>query len=350
MQHSARVGQIDRSWSANQYLSQRRVYAARANMSSHIAESRDDPSISVVVPLFNEESTVALMLETVESVLGSMPRTDHEIVCVDDGSSDSTLDLLIEARTELANLKVVVLSRNFGHQAAVTAGLDHASGDVVLVIDGDLQDDPRVLPRFVEEYKKGADVVYAVRVDRPDGVLRRLGYAVHYRLLSMVSDSPVQVQSGDFALLSRRVVDLMIAMPERQRYLRGLRSWVGLRQVGVEVARQERVAGESKYGIGGLASLAFDGIFAFSRVPLRIATVLGLLTVLAGFLYGLFVVIARLAGAEPQGFATLALLQVGFSGMLLLVLGVIGEYVGRIYDEVKQRPIYVVDQVLEQGL
>lgn len=310
---------------------------------------RTEPSITVAIPLHNEAESVEELLRRVDEVLSSIPGQHHEIVCVDDGSSDRTLDLLLDARAYYPHLRVVSLSRNFGHQAALSAAFEHSSGDAVLAMDGDLQDDPAVLRQFLDEYKAGADVVFARRRNRPDGVLKRFAYSTHYRLLALISESPVQVDSGDFALLSRRAVDLIVAFPERQRYLRGLRSWIGLNQVGVDVERQERYAGRSKYRLSALASLAFEGIFAFSRLPLRLATFLGLFTVMAGVLYGVYVLVSRLAGAPPQGFATLALLQIGFSGILLLVLGVIGEYVGRIYEEVKRRPIYVVDRVWEEG-
>lgn len=306
---------------------------------------RVEPSVTVAVPLHNEQESVSELLRRVAEVLDELPGSDHEIVCVDDGSRDRTLELLVEARAHYPQLKVVSLSRNFGHQAALSAAFEHSNGDVVLAMDGDLQDDPGVLPQFLDEYKSGADVVYALRRNRPDGLLKRFAYSMHYRLLAAISESPVQVDSGDFALLSRRAVDLIVSFPERQRYLRGLRSWIGLKQVGVDVVRQERYAGSSKYSLRALASLAFEGIFAFSRLPLRLATILGFLTVIVGALYGAYVLISRLAGAPPQGFATLALLQVGFSGILLLVLGVIGEYVGRIYEEVKRRPIFIVDRV-----
>lgn len=314
-------------------------------MSEH---QRNDPSVSVAIPLFNEEQTVDELLIRVTDALGQLPEGNHEIVCVDDGSSDSTLSRLLAQRNDYPLLRVVSLSRNFGHQAAVTAALDHAAGEVVLVMDGDLQDDPEALPRFIEEYKQGADVVYAKRANRPEGPLKRFAYALHYRLLATISDSPVQVDSGDFALLSRRAVDLIREMPERQRYVRGLRAWIGLNQVGIDVDRGERFAGDSKYSFKALLSLAFDGVFAFSRVPLRAASIMGLGVVVAGLAYGVYVLIDRLAGGAPQGFAALALLQILFSGVLLLVLGVIGEYLGRIYDEVKRRPIYVVGKVWER--
>lgn len=304
--------------------------------------------MSVAIPLFNEEETVEELLRRVTEVLSRLPGGDHEIVCVDDGSSDSTLSLLLALRERYPGLKVVSLSRNFGHQAAVSAALDNTDGDVVLVMDGDLQDNPEALPAFVEEFKRGADVVYAKRTSRPEGLLKRFAYSMHYRLLATISESPVQMDSGDFALLSRRAVDLIRDLPERQRYVRGLRAWIGLRQVGIEVQRDGRFAGNSKYSFRALLSLAFDGVFAFSRVPLRAASILGLIVVAAGLSYGVYVLIDRLAGGPPQGFATLALLQILFSGVLLMVLGVIGEYVGRIYDEVKRRPIYIVERVWEK--
>lgn len=312
-------------------------------------EPRLDPSVTIAVPLHNEEESVKELLRRVAEVLDDLPATGHEILCVDDGSTDKTLELLVEGRADNPHLKVISLSRNFGHQAALSAAFDHAKGDVVLAIDGDLQDDPAALPRFIEEYKAGADVVYARRKNRPEGAFKRIAYSLHYRLMAAISESPVQLDSGDFALLSRRAVDLLISFPERQRYLRGLRSWIGLKQVGVDVDRQERYAGTSKYSFRALGALAFEGIFAFSRLPLRIATVLGLLTVAGGLLYATYVLISRVFGVPPAGFSTLALLQIGFSGTLLLVLGVIGEYVGRIYEEVKRRPLYVVDRVWEDG-
>lgn len=312
-----------------------------------MTNARPAPTVTVAVPLFNEEQSVEELLSRISAVLDELPGSGHEILCVDDGSTDGTLEILIRAGDSYAGLRVVSLTRNFGHQAALSAALEHANGDVVMVIDGDLQDDPGVLPQFIAEYEAGADVVFARRINRPEGFIRRVGYAAHYRLLSTISETSVQVDSGDFSLLSRRAVDLITALPERQRYLRGLRSWVGLTQVGIDVERQERYAGQSKYSLRDLAALAFEGVFAFSRVPLRVASVLGFLTVGAGVFYGGFVLVNRIAGGPPQGFATLALLQIGFSGMLLLVLGVIGEYVGRIYEEVKRRPLYLVDRIWE---
>jgi polyisoprenyl-phosphate glycosyltransferase len=311
---------------------------------------RSYPQVTVAVPLFNEEQTVPVLLKAVSTVLDGLPmREGHEILCIDDGSDDRTLECLLAAQNSYPNLRIISLSRNFGHQAALSAALDHSVGHVVFVIDGDLQDDPAVLPRFIEEYLNGADVVYAKRASRPESLWRRGAYALHYRLLSALSEFPIPVDAGDFSLLSKKAVELIRALPERQRYLRGLRAWIGLNQVGLEVDRKGRVAGESKYSFGDLVALAFDGLLAFSVVPLRIATFAGILTVIGGLGYGVFVFINRLIGGPPQGFATLALLQILFSGMLLLILGVLGEYVGRIYEEVKGRPTYIIAHEFKPG-
>jgi len=304
---------------------------------------REFPAITVAVPLFNEEPGVEQLLKRVSGVLEDLPRSDeHEILCVDDGSDDGTLDALIRMRSPYPNLRIISLTRNFGHQAALSAALDAARGEAVFIIDGDLQDDPSLLPRFIDEYVNGADVVYAVRRQRPESLWLRAAYAIHYRLLKLMSNTAIPLDAGDFSLLSRQTVDHMKTLPERQRYLRGLRAWVGSKQVGIAVERGERFAGSSKYSIRDLVRLSLDGLLAFSIIPLRIATFVGAATVVAGAGYGIFVLIARIAGAAPQGFATLALLQVIFAGMILLVLGVIGEYIGRIYEEVKRRPVYLI--------
>ena len=301
------------------------------------------PSVTVAVPLFNEEPGVEQLLERVSEVLDDLPAGGpHEILCVDDGSDDGTLDLLLRMRPTYPQLRVLSLSRNFGHQAALSAAMDAARGDAVFIIDGDLQDDPSLLPVFIDEYLNGADIVYAVRKQRPESMWLRAAYAIHYRLLKMMSETEIPLDAGDFSLLSRKAVDYMRALPERQRYLRGLRAWVGLSQVGVPVERGERFAGSSKYSVRDLVRLSLNGLLAFSIVPLRVATFVGATTVVGGVGYGIFVLISRITGRPPQGFATLALLQIVFAGMILLVLGVIGEYVGRVYEEVKRRPVYLV--------
>jgi dolichol-phosphate mannosyltransferase len=306
--------------------------------------------VSVVVPLYNEEPVLPELLWELRHTLAGIPGGPHEVVAVDDGSTDRTTEILEGAAAEDPGVVLVSLSRNFGHQAAISAGLEHATGDVVVVMDGDLQDAPETIHRFLAEHDKGYDVVYATRTDRKEGVLRRAQYFLFYRLLARLSDPPLPVDAGDFALLSRRVVDALRQVPERNRYLRGLRTWVGFRQVGIPVERRERRAGRPKYDAVKLLRLALDGIFAFSVVPLRAATLFGVAAIAfacAFTAYSLYVKLVH--GQSPQGFTALVVIIVFLSGVQLLFLGVIGEYVGRVYEETKARPVYVVRKVVRRG-
>ena len=242
---------------------------------------------------------------------------------------------------------MVALSRNFGHQAALTAALDHCSGDAVVVMDADLQDTPEAIPLFVKQFQQGYDVVYAQRANRKEAWWLKLAYFLFYRFLAMLSELNLPLDSGDFALISRRVVDQLRRLPEHQRYLRGLRSWVGFRQIGIPVERQERHSGRSKYSLVKLIQLASDGIFAFSIVPLRAATLLGVLATALSVLFAIFSVYAKLfLKRSPQGFTALVLLITFLSGILLFFMGIIGEYVGRLYEEVKARPLYVIGKTV----
>lgn len=305
------------------------------------------PKVSIAIPVYNEQSVLPQLIERTLRVLDSLPGGPHEMVFADDGSSDRTFAVLQQAAEDDSRIVAVSLSRNFGHQAALSAALDHATGDVVVVMDGDLQDPPEVIPQFLEAYHQDFDVVYAVRVNRKEGLVLRLCYHAFYRIIEAVADLKLPVGAGDFALLSRRVVDFMRQAPERHRYLRGLRTWVGFRQTGIEVERDARHAGASKYSLRKLFQLAFDGIFAFSTIPLRMATVLGALTIVGALLYSGFALYARFVHPEtPQGFTTIILAVAFLSGVQLLFLGLIGEYIARIYDEVKRRPQYIVDKVV----
>src|SRR5690606_26239943 len=237
--------------------------------SRHSHQRRPHPRVTIVAPVYNEEQVIDQLLDELESVIGRLPSDlEHEVVIVDDGSTDGTAERLKQALRGRSYLRLIRLSRNFGHQAAVSAGIDHASGDVVFIIDGDLQDDPHVLNEFIEKYRDGADVVYAKRVQRKEGWWLRLAYAIHYRLLASMSSIDLPVDAGDFGLISRQVLEVLKTMPERQRYIRGLRAWAGFKQVGIEVERRPRAAGHSKYSFTKLLRLASDGILAFSVVPL----------------------------------------------------------------------------------
>jgi dolichol-phosphate mannosyltransferase len=283
----------------------------------------------------------------VRAVLDNVPGGPHEVVVIDDGSSDRTFEFLERAAAGDPRLVVVGLSRNFGHQAALTAALEYVTGDATVLMDGDLQDPPEAIPEFVRRFEAGFDVVYAQRALRKEPWPLRLSYYVFYRLMQRLSDLALPLDAGDFGLMSRRVVNHVRSSPERNRYIRGLRSWAGFRQIGVVVERSERFAGHSKYSVLKLMRLASDGIFAFSTIPLRAAAVVGLLSIGLAVAFAAYAMYAKLAlHQSPAGFTALTVLLTFLAGVILLFLGIIGEYVGRIYDEVKGRPTYIVSRVL----
>ncbi len=304
-------------------------------------------SLSVLVPVHNEESVIPESLRRVFTVLDGIPGGPHEIVFVDDGSSDRTLEILEEAAALDPRIKVIALSRNFGHQAALTAAMDYAAGDAVIVIDGDLQDPPEIIPDLVKLYRSGYDVVYAQRKERKEVWWLRLCFFLFYRLMSTLSDIRLPLDAGDCGLMSRRVVDHLRGMTEHHRYLRGMRSWVGFRQTGISVERSERHSGESKYGALKRLKFALDGIFAFSTVPIRAASILGAIAILLSALYAIVTIYAKVFLHQTvQGFAALIVVMTFLSGVLLFFLGIVGEYVGRVYEELKARPLYVVDRCI----
>jgi polyisoprenyl-phosphate glycosyltransferase len=310
--------------------------------------TEDQPSVSVAIALHNEEAVFAELLRRLTAVLDRLDGGPHEVVFVDDGSTDATFARISAAALNDPRIVGISLSRNFGHQAALSAALERVSGDVVIVMDGDLQDPPEVIPQFLEQYREGFDVVYAQRIKRKERWLLRACYYLFYRLIARLSAVKLPLDSGDFALLSRRVVDRLNLIPERHRYLRGLRTWVGFRQIGVPVERAPRAGGTPSYSFGRLVRLALDGIFAFSTAPLRAATAVGAAAMVAAVIYAAYAVVERfLLGGTPAGFTALIILITFFSGVQLLFLGVIGEYLGRVYEESKGRPLYIVDRVVE---
>lgn len=302
--------------------------------------------VSIGIPVYNEEAVVPELLIRVMRVIDALQGGPHEVVFVDDGSTDATRQLLAEAATRDSRINVVGLSRNFGHQAAVCAALDHAAGPVVILMDGDLQDEPEIIPEFVRQYEAGYDVVFARRSSREEGLLLRLAYRAFYRLIRALSDVPLPLDSGDFALLGPRVVDAIRRLPERERYLRGLRAWVGFTQIGIDVSRRARFAGRPKYTTWKLIKLALDGICSFSIVPLRAAALAGFLAMSVSLLFAGYALYVRFSlGTSPEGFTASLLVMTFLSGVQLLFLGVIGEYLGRVYAEAKGRPTYVVATV-----
>lgn len=309
--------------------------------------------LSVVVPCYNEEDAIGATHARLLEVLGGRIDFDLEIVYVNDGSGDQTEAILDQFAEADARVNLISFARNFGHQPALTAGLEYASGDVVAVIDADLQDPPEVILKMLEKWREGFDVVYGVRTKRKEGILKRAAYISFYRIYRMLANIDVHLDSGDFALMDRRVVDVLNSLPEKNRFVRGLRAWAGFRQTGCAYERAARSAGETKYPLHKLIRLAFDGIFNFSTAPLSMIFSLGLFTSIASMLAALIYFAARIFGfsvlghrpEDVPGFTTLILTLLFFSGVQLISIGILGEYLGRIYQETKMRPTYVVRSV-----
>jgi dolichol-phosphate mannosyltransferase len=300
--------------------------------------------LSVVAPMYDEESTAEAFYERVCAALEGVP---FELVVVDDGSSDGTTAVLERLSRNDPRVRVVLLSRNFGHQTAITAGLDHARGDAVVMIDADLQDPPEVIPTLIERWRAGADVVYAVRELREGETRFKLTTARwFYQLMSKLSNIELQQDAGDFRLMSRRALDALLAMRERSRYLRGMTVWVGFTQAAVTYQRDPRYAGETKYTLRKMLRFSLDAISSFSHVPLQAATVLGFLFSFIAFLAIPVVLALKIVGSYLPGFTTITIVVLLLGGMNLIAVGIIGEYVGRIYDEVKRRPLYLVRERL----
>ena len=300
--------------------------------------------LSVVLPCFNEEAVLRETHRRLVSTFEGVPELDFELVYVDDGSHDATLNLLRGFQRADARVRVLSLSRNFGHQVAVTAGLECAAGDAVVVIDSDLQDPPEVILEMLERWRRGVDVAYGLRTER-DGEtwFKRWTASAFYQLLKRLADIPIPLDTGDFRLMDRKVVDAFLTMPERDRFTRGMVAWTGFRQEPVEYARAARAAGETKYPFGKMLRLAIDGILSFSITPLRLATWLGFLSAglaLSGIFYAL--VLRLFTDSWISGWTSMLLAILFLGGVQLMLLGILGEYVGRIYGEVKRRPLYLV--------
>jgi polyisoprenyl-phosphate glycosyltransferase len=302
--------------------------------------ARELKLLSVVAPMYNEEATAAAFCERVFAALEGVPL---ELILVDDGSSDGTAKIVDDLAASDPRVRVVRLSRNFGHQTAITAGLDHARGDAVVMIDADLQDPPEVINDLLAKWSEGADVVYAVR-QRRDGETRfKLATAsLFYRLMSRVSSIQLEPDAGDFRLMGRQALDGLLSMRERSRYLRGMTVWVGFTQAAVPYQRDARYAGETKYTLRRMLAFSLDAISSFSHLPLQAATVLGFLFSFIAFLAIPVVIGLKLADSYLPGFSTITIVILLLGGMNLIAVGIIGEYVGRIYDEVKRRPLYLV--------
>lgn len=305
------------------------------------------PNISVIIPVYNEHETLEEMATRIIPVMDECAGGSFEILFIDDGSRDGSDEIIDMLHVRDPRFKGIHFSRNFGKQAALHAGLEAASGKAVILIDADLQDPPEVFRKFIELWKQGYDVVYAIRSKRKEVFWKRAAYTLFYRSLNFVAEIDLPLDAGDFCLMDRRIVDHLVSLPERNRYLPGLRSWVGLKQIGVEFERDGRYAGTPKLSLGKLISIALSGYLGFSALPLRMATWLGLFSAGVGFLIGLWAIVTRLTNTytgnySPRGWASTVAPMMFIGGIQLIMLGVIGEYLSRVYDEVRRRPIYLV--------
>jgi len=305
------------------------------------------PKYSFIIPIYNEEETIAEMYRRVSAV---MDRLDGavELILINDGSRDRSLRLMRDLHERDSRVCYLSLARNFGHQIAVTAGLNFARGEVVVILDADLQDPPELIPDMVEMWRQGYQVVYAQRSQRrKESWFKKFTAYGFYRLLKKLADVDIPTDTGDFCLLDRQVVDVLNSMPERNRYIRGLRSWIGFKQAAIRFERDPRFAGEVKYTFGKSLALAINGLVSFSRVPLRLSTYVGLFSAIAAIFMALLVLYWRIfVPSSPLAGYTIILMAIFFLGAVQLVcIGILGEYVGRIYEEVKGRPLYTVGEV-----
>ena len=301
--------------------------------------------LSIVVPVFNETEVIGQTYARLTAVARAVEGLDYEIIAVDDGSTDGSYEAMVALAAKDERFKVLKLSRNFGHQAAITAGIDLARGDCVVVIDADLQDPPEVIPAMVRKWREGFDVVYGVRERREgESAMKLLTASAYYRILSRMTNIQIPMDAGDFRLLSKRVADRLRSMREKDRFVRGLVSWVGYRQTGLPYRRDARAAGETKYPLRKMIKFAIDGLTGFSMMPLKAATWLGYVASAFAFLYLMSVFVQKWLGHTVQGWATIMVAMLFLGGVQLVCIGILGEYLGRIFNEVKQRPLYVVEE------
>jgi polyisoprenyl-phosphate glycosyltransferase len=312
--------------------------------------------ISIVIPIYNEEENLQNLYTRLTNAAPSW-KEDYEIVLIDDGSRDSSLTMMRVMAEKDSHVRIIKLSRNFGHQPAISAGIQEAKGDAIIIMDGDLQDPPEELYRFLDKWREGYEVVYAVRTKRKEGFFKKLAYSSFYRIMAAISDIEIPLDSGDFCVMDRKVVNVLVHdMPEQIRFIRGMRAYAGFKQIGVTYERAERAAGEVKYTLKKLIQLALDGLFGFSSFPLRLSTYLGITIAIPSLIIGVFFLVHRLFGfkvfghtpEETPGLASLAVGMFFLGGVMLTMLGIIGEYISRIYIEVKKRPFFVIDEIIEK--
>lgn len=303
----------------------------------------DNKLCSVVVPMYNEEEVVIESYKRLKKVMDGIDMM-YEIIFINDGSKDETAEIISAICDKDQKVKLIDFSRNFGHQTAITAGMDYSTGDAIVVIDGDLQDPPEVIPEMLSKWREGFDVVYGKRVERKgETFFKKITAAIFYRFLRRMTDVDIPVNTGDFRLIDRKVCDALKLVKERSRYIRGIISWLGFKQTGVEFSRDKRFAGKTKYPLRKMIKFAFDAVTSFSYKPLKLASYLGMFLSIFSFLYLIIVIYLRLfTTTTVEGWASILAVSLFFNGIVLMILGIIGEYIGRIYDEAKGRPLYVI--------
>lgn len=305
--------------------------------------------ISFILPVFNEQGIVSAFHDALAAAVSAVPNYESEFIYVDDGSEDRSASLVLGLQKKDRRIRLVQLSRNFGHQMAITAGLDHASGDAAIVMDTDLQDPPALIPELIAEWEKGSDVVYATRRSRGDGLFKRVTARAFYRLLDALSDVKIPRDTGDFRLLDGRVVKELRAFREHARFMRGLSSYVGFRQTRVFFDRADRQSGETKYPLGKMIKLSMDALVGFSTVPLQFIGNFGFAVSCLSFIGILYALVVRVffPASAVSGWAFIIIAVLFIGGVQMIMLGVLGSYIGRIYDEVRGRPLYIVSHIHE---
>jgi len=298
--------------------------------------------ISIIIPVYNEEDVIDELYRQVSTALNGIT-DDWEVICVNDGSSDNTLSKMISNYEKDRRWKIISLSRNFGHQPAIWAGLNHAQGNYIGIMDGDLQDDPACFAKFLAAFTPELDVVYGIRVNRKENYFKRAAYFTFYRLVKNIFGLKTPLDTGDLCLMRKKVVEKILSMPEHSLYIRGIRSWVGFNQTGISCERNERYKGKSKYSFKKLMQLAYDGMFSFSDFPIRFLGRLGLFIIISSFIYSVYILFKRLVLHEvPEGFTTLIIVILFFGGVQLITVRILGEYLYRVYNESRKRPLYII--------
>ncbi len=306
--------------------------------------------LTVVIPIYNESENIFPLYDRLSNVLDEVAnkyQLKSEIILVNDGSTDGSIDNIRLLHERDQRVKLLSFSRNFGHQIAITAGLDYSDGDLVVVMDGDLQHPPELIPRLIEQWQAGYEIVYTIRQDTAKtGIAKRLTSHLFYKLIQLMSPVTIPEGGADFRLMDRKTVEALNSLREKDRFLRGLIPWIGFRQIGIPYSADKRHAGRSKYSLGKMLRLAVDGILSFSIIPLRLSLFLGLVVSLCAFIYALYALVVFATGHAMQGWTSILIVVLVLGGLQMIVLGIVGEYIGRIYQEVKNRPIYIIRETL----